>query len=58
MQKLLINTRDNLKEIRNIVENCNLPENKYPLNTFREEPGIISDLIKDLTDTIKVSKKD
>lgn len=54
MQSLLKETAQNIRIIRDMVETGKLQdEKKYPLSTFRNEQGIISDLINDLNNCAK-----
>lgn len=53
MKKLLESTKNGIVEIRDMIENEQIPE-ECELFIFREEPGIIDDLISDLNEAIVV----
>lgn len=52
MIKLIKETRDNIIAIRDALENNELDKGKYELNIFRDEPGVIQDLINDLNEAL------
>lgn len=54
---LLKNVLEGIKRIRDLVEHDALDEDKYPLEVFRTEAGIIQDLIDDLQEAIAINDK-
>lgn len=54
---LLKNVLEGIKRIRDLVEHDALDEDKYPLEIFRTEAGIIQDLIDDLQEAIAINDK-
>lgn len=56
MIKIIIDTRHNIERIRNMVDSEELSCEKFPLTIFREEPGIIDDLISDLDEAIYLNQ--
>lgn len=56
MHEVLVKAKESISTIRDLVEN-NLVDEKYELIIFREEPGIISDLLSDLNEAIAVAIK-
>lgn len=57
MVDLLKNVLEGIKRIRDLVEHDALDEDKYPLEIFRTEAGIIQDLIDDLQEAIAINDK-
>lgn len=56
MYETLLKAKESISYIMNLVEN-DLVDEKYELITFREEPGIIDDLLSDLNEAITVALK-
>lgn len=54
---LLKNVLEGIKRIRDLVEHDALDKDKYPLEIFRTEAGIIQDLIDDLQEAIAINDK-
>lgn len=56
MHEVLVKAKESISTIRDLVEN-DLVDEKYELIIFREEPGVISDLLSDLNEAIAVATK-
>jgi len=56
MHEVLVKAKESISTIRDLVEN-DLVDEKYELIIFREESGVISDLLSDLNEAIAVATK-
>lgn len=52
MVDLLKNVAKGIKRIRDLVEHDALDKEKYPLEVFRNDSGIIQDIINDLNEAV------
>ena len=52
MRKTILEAIRSLSEVREMVELEILPEKDYPLLTFREEPEIIGQVLRDLKECL------
>ena len=56
MVDLLKNVAKGIKRIRDLVEHDALDKEKYPLEIFRNDSGIIQDIINDLNEAVALNE--